>query len=213
MEKKMKRFDMRILWGGLLILAGGLFFLQELNLIPNAWDIIWGGLFVVAGGVFLYAFFNDRSQWWTLIPGLALLSLGVIVAIEEFFPGANWTGAILLGGLGIGFWVIYLLYREHWWAIIPGGTLVTLAVVAGLDDVLGGDADGAIFMFGLGITFVLVALLPNPQGKMTWAFIPAAVLVVIGLFTMTPFLSLLNYVWPIALILLGGYFIVQNFRS
>ena len=187
--------------------------MQELNLIPDAWDIIWGSLFVIAGGVFLYAFFRDRSQWWTLIPGLALLSLGVIVAVEEFFPGMDWTGALLLGGIGLGFWVIYYLHREHWWAIIPGGTLVTLAIVAGLDSVWGDEVGGAVFMLGLGATFALVALLPNPHGRMTWAFIPAAVLVVIALFTMTALVNVLNFIWPVALILLGVYFILRNFRS
>jgi len=209
----MKRFDRRMLWGGLLILAGVLFFLQELNLIPSAWDLIWAALFAIAGAVFLYAFFTDRSQWWPLIPGLGLLSLGAIIAIEEIFPAVDWAGAILLGGIGISFWVIYFLNRDNWWAIIPGGVLVTLAVVAGLDSVVNSDTGGGIFMLGLGATFGLVGLLPTSQGRMKWAFIPAGVLIIIGVFIMTPLLPLLNYVWPVALILLGGYFILRNMRA
>jgi hypothetical protein len=209
----MKKFDMRILWGGLLIAAGALFLMQELGWIPSAWGIIWGLAFGIAGCVFLYAFLTDRTQWWPIIPGLGLLSLGVLILVEDFFPGIDWAGAIFLGGIGLSFWIIYLINKENWWAVIPGGVLVTLALVAGLEPYLSGDADGGIFMLGLGATFGLVGILPTPQGRMKWAFIPALVLLIIGFFLLSPALPLLAYIWPVALILLGLYFVVRNFRS
>jgi len=209
----MKRFDLRILWGGLLICAGGLFLLQELNWIPSAWDLIWGLMFAVAGCVFLYAFWTNRSHWWPLIPGLGLLSIAVLMVLEELLPGAEWLGAIVLVGIGISFWVIYAINRENWWAVIPGGVLVTLAVVAGIDPYVGDDTGGGIFLLGLGLTFVVLGLLPSPQGRMQWAFIPAVILLIIGFFILSPLLPLLNYIWPIALIILGGYFILRNLRS
>ena len=209
----MKRFDLRILWGGLLICAGGLFLLQELNLIPNAWDIVWSVLFGVAGCMFLFAFWTNRTQWWPLIPGLGLLSLGVLMVMEEFLPGADWLGAIFLGGIGLSFWLIYAINRENWWAVIPGGVLFTLAIVAGVDPFVKGDTGGGIFMLGLGLTFGVIGLLPTSQGRMKWAFIPAIILLIIGAFIISPYLPLLNYIWPLALIALGGYFILRNLRS
>jgi hypothetical protein len=209
----MKRFDIRILWGLLLICAGALFMLQELNLIPSAWDLVWALLFGIAGCVFIFAFWTNRTQWWPLIPGLGLLSLGLLMVLEEFLPGSDWLGAIFLGGIGLSFWLIYAIRPENWWAVIPGGVLVTLAIVAGIDPYVGGDTGGGIFMLGLGLTFGLLGLLPTSQGRMKWAFIPAAILLVIGIFIMSPFLPLLNYIWPLALIALGGYFILRNFRS
>jgi hypothetical protein len=209
----MKKFDLRILWGGLLILAGCLFLLQEMNLIPSAWDIVWAVLFGVTGCVFLFAFLTDRTHWWPLIPGIGLLSLAVLMLVEEFLPGTDWAGAIFLGGIGISFWVVYALNHENWWAVIPGGVLVTLAFVAGFDSYLGDDVGGGIFMLGLGLTFGLVGLLPTTQGRMNWAFIPAAVLLILGLFLITPLMPLFSYIWPVALILLGAFFIVRNLRS
>ncbi len=209
----MKFFDNRVLWGALLILAGGLFMLQNLDLIPSAWGVIWGMFFGIAGGVFLYIFFSDRTQWWTVIPGVTLLGLMVLVVADQFFPSFEniWGGSIFLGGIALSFWLVYLVNREAWWAIIPAGVLSTLAAVAVLDEFM--DDAGWIFFIGLGLTFILVGVLPTSQGQMTWAFIPGGILLLLGLFTATPLYSVINYVWPVALILLGGYFVVRNFRT
>ncbi|MBL7162646.1 MAG: hypothetical protein ISS57_08575 [Anaerolineales bacterium] len=209
----MKRFDHRILWGSLLILAGVLFMLQNLKIIPSAWGIIWGLFFGLAGGVFLYAFMTDRTQWWPVIPGITLLGLMVLVLADQFFPNFEnmWGGSIFLGGIGLSFWVVYLVNREAWWAVIPAGVLTTLATIAILDSFVA-DSEW-VFFIGLGLTFALVGILPTSQGRMTWAFIPAGVLLLLGLFTATPLVPLINYLWPVALILLGGYFIVRNIRA
>lgn len=208
-----KKFDLRILWGGLLILAGCLFLLQEMNLIPSAWDFVWSVVFAVAGLMFLVTFFRDRSQWWPLIPGLGLLALGLLIFIDEFFPGADWTGAIFLGSIGIAFWVVYFMNRENWWAVIPAGVLTTLTFVVILEPYLQGDADGGIFMVGLGLTFLLLGVLPTSHGRMLWAFIPGSIVSIIGLLLLSNTIEVFEFIWPIALILLGGYFILRFFRK
>jgi hypothetical protein len=210
----MKNNHLRILLGGLLILAGALFIGQNFNVIPSAWGVIWGFFFGVAGAAFLYAFTTDRSQWWTLIPGVVLLGLMVLILGDTFFPRFTNVlgGSIFLGAIAVSFWAVYLVNREFWWAIIPAGVLTTLAVVAGADAYIVGDV-GWIFLVGLGLTFALVGVLPTPNGRMTWAFIPAGVLFLLGLFTSSSLLPYINYIWPFALILLGGYFIVRTFRA
>jgi len=207
----MNKFNLRILFGGLLIMVGVLFLLQQLNFIPDSWDLIWALVFGVAGVAFLYAFWSDRSQWWPLIPGIGLISLSVLMVVEEFLPGSDWVGAIFLGGIGISFWVIYALRRENWWAVIPGGVLVTLAIVAGVDPYVSGDFGGGIFMIGLGLTFAIVGVLQTQHGPMKWAFIPAGVLFLIGIFLISPMMPLFRYLWPSVLILAGVFFIVRNF--
>ncbi len=118
------------LWGGLLVAAGVLFLLQNLGVIQFA-EIIWSVLFVIVGVFVLSFFLNDRNNWWALIPSIVLFDLAALIALGALFPGFSDTlgGALFLGGIGVSFWLIYLLRRDFWWAIIPGGVLCTLAVV------------------------------------------------------------------------------------
>jgi len=209
----MKHLDRRILWGALLILAGVLFMLQNLKVIPSAWGVIWGLFFGLAGGVFLYAYFSDRTQWWTLIPGTSLLGFMVLVLASQFIPDFEHirSGGIFLGNVALSFWVVYLVNREAWWAVIPAGVLTTLTAIVFLDSVAA-DFDWLLFI-GLGLTFALVGILPTSHGRMTWAFIPAGILLLVGLLTASRLAPLINYIWPVALILLGGYFILRNLRA
>jgi len=85
-------------------------------------------------------------------------------------------GVLFLAAIGLAFWVIYFTKRELWWAVIPGGAMFTLALVAGLESVFEGAEMGGVFFLGLGLTFVLLYFVPTPQGRMKWALIPAAVL-------------------------------------
>ena len=209
----MKRIDVRILIGALLIGAGILFLLQTLDIISGAWDILWTAAFAVGSGIFFYVYFTDRAQWWALIPAMTLLGLAGTGFVASIFPGiSNLAGALFLGGIGLGFWIIYLSRRDYWWAIIPGGVLLTLAVVTATEDLFTDDSGGGIFFLGLALTFLLVAWLAKPRENFWWAYIPAGVLFVLGVFLFGPLQSVFNYVWPLALIVVGGLLLLRNFR-
>jgi hypothetical protein len=209
----MKRSDLT--WGVLLVLGGIVLLLQNLGLFGSAEDLIWTILFALGGAAFLGVFAINRTFWWALIPGFTLLSLSTLMALEQLTPGGSgtWGGSIFLGGIGLSFWAIYLTHPRMWWAIIPGGILVTLAVVAGLDGMpaVGFDT-GAIFFGGLALTFGLVYLLPGPTRRMTWALIPAAICAALALVVLTSSAAILEYVWPVALILIGLYFVYRTFQ-
>ena len=213
----MGRFDVRVVGGILLIVCGILVLLQNLGILGGAVDLLWVLLFGAGGVVFLSVFLSDRAHWWALIPGFALLSLGAIIALDRFAPAISgaWSGVVFMSGIGLAFWVIYFLDRENWWAVIPGGVLFTLGLVAGLFSVpvLGGIETGGVFFLGLGLTFGLLSFLPTPQGRMKWALIPSGVLLVMGLLLMAISASLLRFIGPVALILVGLYFIFRPFVS
>lgn len=76
-----------------------------------------------------------------------------------------------------------------------------------------GFETGGIFFLGLGLTFLLVAIIPTPEGQMRWALIPAVILLVMGLLLTAALTQLINFIWPLALILLGLFLVLRAFRG
>ncbi|MGE5619214.1 MAG: hypothetical protein ACM3US_08145 [Sphingomonadaceae bacterium] len=211
----MRRIDAGTLFGILLVLSGLFLLLQTLGILSIAGSIIWAVLFLAGGLAFLGVFMERPSQWWALIPGLSLLALGALIALESTAPwvARTWGGSLFLGGIGLSFWLIFLVNPRNWWAIIPGGALATLAVVAGMPPGVRGPVSGGVFFFGLGATFALVYLLGRPREHMTWALIPAAILALLGAFTMASAVALFGYVWPTLIILAGLYLILRALQT
>jgi hypothetical protein len=202
----MKRFDYRILIGAALILGGVLMLLDRLGLFKGALNFFWAGLLAVGAAIFLFWFFSDRSKWWAAIPGFALAGMA---ASSLLLDHIGWGGLAFLGGIGLGFWAIFFTGQERWWAIIPGGVLLTLGITSVMSDAFGVMDSGGVFFVGLGITFILVALL----AKMRWAFIPAAVLLLLGFFLGTPFVGAMEYVWIGILLVAGAILVASAFRT
>ena len=209
----MKWLESRILWGSLLILGGLLFLLQNMGVIQFG-GLFWALLVGLGAVFFLSIFFNNRLNWWALVPGIVLLSIAILIILSYLAPGFTdiWGGSIVLGGIGLSFAIIYFLNQELWWAVIPAGVLISLAVVAGVDNYLKGAETGGLFLIGIGLTFVLVAILPSPQGRMWWAWIPAGALILTGLVLTATAGKLFQYVWPLALIIGGGALIYYTLR-
>jgi hypothetical protein len=209
----MKWLESRILWGCLLILGGILFLLQNLHLIEFG-GLFWAILFGLGSVFFLSIYFTNRMNWWALIPGIVLFSIGLLIALSYLAPAFAeiWGGSLVLGGIGLSFVLIYLVNRQMWWAIIPAGVLISLALMLGLGNYLPETDTSGFFLLGLGLTFALVALAPNPQGKMWWAWIPAGVLVLIGFILTATTGKMFIYIWPLALIIGGGVLIYFTLR-
>ncbi len=196
----MKRLSANAIWGIILIGLGVLYLLQNFGYLKGPLNMIWPVLFAAAGIGFLAVYMVNRANWWALIPGFTLLGLAVLVVLGLTSDrlAEVWGGPVFLGAIGLSFWAVYAARRENWWAIIPGGTLVTLAVVAGVDAGPSRLNTGAVFFIGLAITFALVYVL----GRMSWTLYPAAALALMGIFIGVGLENLTNYIWPIALI--GG---------
>jgi len=202
----MKRFDYRILIGAILILGGILLLLDQSGVLKGAMNLFWAVILAAGGAIFLFWFFSDRGKWWAAIPGFTLAGM----AVASLLPGrAGWSGFSYLVGIGLGFWAVYLSGRARWWAIIPGGVMVTLGITSVMSVGYGWADSGGVFFVSLGITFILVAIL----AKMRWAYIPAAVLLLLGLLLGAPFAGVVEYIW-IALLLVAGILLVFSaFRS
>jgi len=206
----MRRFDPRLWLGVLLVFGGALSLLDVTGVISNSGGIFWGLIFGAGGALFLYMLFNDRNNWWVAFPAFTFIGL----AASSFLPESlsAYDGLVFFAGFSLAFWWVYFTDTSRWWAIIPGGVMLTLGVSSVLDNLLKGDTGGGLFFLGLGLTFVLVAILPGGSSR-SWAFIPGVILLLFGALLGTPLIDLTEYLGPAALIILGGYFVLRFFTS
>jgi hypothetical protein len=201
--EKMKRIDYRILIGAVLILGGILMFLDQMKILRGATDLFWAVILAIGAVIFLYWFFSSRSRWWAAIPGFTLAGMS---ASSLLLDRLGWGGLAFLGGIGVGFWAVYLADRQRWWAIIPGGVLITLGFISALTTALKVINTGGILFVGLGLTFLLVALLAN----MKWAYIPAAILLLLGFLLPTPLPGPWQYAWIGILLASGAVLVIAS---
>ncbi len=201
----MNNWSYRVWIGVGLIVLGVLMFGEQFGLFRGVASLLWGLVLLAGAGYFLYRFANNlQGEWWAAIPGFALAGISATVLLSSLLP--SWSGFFFLGALGLGFFAVYFARRDYWWAIIPGGVLVTLGFIAVLSDMLGGRDTGGILFLGMGLTFILVAVLASLQ----WAWIPGILLLVFGALLGMPFSGAVNYFWPAALII-GGVLLILGF--
>jgi hypothetical protein len=210
----MRKFDYRLLMGLLLIVAGAMFLLEALDLIViGGW--LWGLAFLVAAAAFIYVYFTNREHWWPLIPGCTLAGIGLTILTSELIPAmGEFGGFFVLAGIGLSFLLIYLTRRDYWWALIPAGTLLTLALVTVADRFFTDDVGvpGVLFL-GLGITFAMLALIPTARGRMKWPWIPAIVLGLMGVLMIGAGLENAGIALGLVMVAVGVYFILRTVKA
>lgn len=203
----------RFLFGGLLVLAGIIFLLQQLFHWPVG-GVLFSTLFAAGGFVFLFVFLRDHTKWWALIPGLTLLGLGLLIAMSDLFPrfADHFGAALFLGSIAIAFYLILFFKRDFWWAIIPAGVLTTIALITTLHG-NNGIFGGGLFFLGIGATFAALGLMPLGK-KDKWPWIPAGVCLVLGTLILIGSGALVNtvfgWVWAGAFLLAGGYLVIRS---
>ncbi len=204
----MRKYDLRLIIGSLLIFGGVLSLLEVMGVIRNAGGIFWGIIWGAVALYFLYLLSVDKARnWWAAFPGFTLAGM----AAASFLPPSlePFEGLAFFAGISLAFLWVFFTNTHRWWAIIPGGVLLTLGVVSVLDELSNMDTSG-VFLVGLGFTFALVAVLPGGSQR-TWAFFPAVALIILGTFLASS-LALTSYIGPAVLILLGVYFIFRFFK-
>ena len=211
----MRTIDARVVGGVLLIGFGLLFFLQSLGVTQGLGSgFLWGVLFGAAGLLFLYAFLRDREQWWAIFPAMPMLGIAALMLLDAVAPAVSAVvgGALFLGLVSLGFWMVYYVRRDFWWAIIPGGAVGTTAVIALLANIVPAAETTALMLLGIGLTFLVLYFLPEGRGRQPWAIIPGGILIIIAALTGIAFGTMARFFWPLVFIL-GGLFLVLRSRK
>ena len=170
-----------LFWGLLLIGAGAAALAQQMGYIdqfsdPQFW--IWAFAAVSFLAIVEYAL-SGLKQWGWLFPAGVFGGLAVTILLATNDVGTAAVASPLFVGLVIPFAAAYLTDRAHnWWALIPGGMMLFLTLVTLLVDSAGGEWVGALFLFMIAATFLVVYL--NNRTRI-WALIVAYATGVLGL--------------------------------
>ena len=203
-----------LFWGLLLIGAGVVGLGQQMGYIdqfsdPQIWMWIFAGISLLA---FINYALSGWKQWGWLFPAGVFGGLALTIALATSNVDSAAVASPLFFGLLIPFIAAYLTDRAHnWWAFIPGGAMLFLALTTLLVDSTGGEWIGALLLFMIALSFFVVYL--NDRTR-TWALLVAYILAVLGI---APLMSTggrdAAYYGPIFLFAVALPFFYVYFRS
>ena len=202
-----------LFWGALLIGAGVLALAEQTGHVdaftPQMWVIVFAAISLL--GFVSYAL-SSGKQWGWLFPAGVFGGLAVTITLATNDVGSAAVASPLFFGLLIPFAAAYLTDRTHnWWALIPGGVMLFLALVTLLVDSIGGEWIGALFLFLIALSFFVVYW--NNRTRI-WALLVAYIL---GVLAIAPAMAsggrIVEYYGPIFLFAVALPFFILYFRS
>ena len=174
-----------LFWGVLLIGGGALALADQLgyieNLSPTLWILVFAAISLLA---FVSYAMSRWMQWGWLFPAGVFGGLAVVIALATNNVGSAAVASPLFFGLLLPFVAAYFTDRtRNWWALIPGGVMLFLALVTLLVDSAGGEWVGAMFLLLVGLAFLAVYF--NNRTR-TWALLVAYIF---GVLSIAPMLA------------------------
>jgi hypothetical protein len=203
-----------LIWGVGLLLLGVILLLQNLNLLGDAGNLIRFVLFLLGSVAFASVYIANRQQWWAIIPASALMGIALISALGVLWPRleGRWSGPLFLLPVALGFLLVYVMHRENWWALIPGGTILSVALAAALAEAGDGMLSGGFLLLGMGLTFALLSTVSTADGRLRWALFPAGILSALGMFILLQSAPWSGPVVAVALIVAGGALVARGMK-
>ena len=206
----MEKAKGNLLFGGLLVLVGLAYLLNNLDIIFIENEVAVSMVFLAIGAYLFFKFAKTKAMGF-LITGALFTFIGLVIWLESI-PGFDdqFIGVIVLWTAAALFGYVFLRNSENWGFLIPAGILFTIGSMVWLDMILyNDDVLGSVFFLGLGSTFGFLYLIKNEKNKLDWTKVPALCLVGFSgfLFLITSDSLIADMFFPIVLILLGGYLV------
>ncbi len=169
-----------LFWGILLIGFGALALTQQFGYLDQLPESIWMWIFAFVSAVtFLSYALSGFREWGWLFPAGVFGGLAITIGLAvSGYDGAAMASPLFFGLL-IPFAAAYIADRtSNWWALIPGGIMLFLAMVLLLVDNVGGEWIGTMFLFLIGLVFFAVYM--NNRSRW-WALLVAYIMFVLSL--------------------------------
>jgi hypothetical protein len=172
------RFD-NIFWGILLILAAGLIFAQQQGYVHGFSRTFW--MLVLAGvslAFFVRYFVAGLRAWGWLFPACIFGTVAAMLWLNESGVQSTLLVAPIFAGIVVPFLVAFAInYRQNWWALIPAFVLSATGTSIVFGGNVRGELIGALFMFAIGLPFLVVYFADR---RKWWALIPGFTMAVFG---------------------------------
>jgi hypothetical protein len=164
---------------------------------------------------FLVVFLRDRRQWWALIPAGIMTVVGLFLLVTISGNNAAWTPSLIVLGVALPFYAIYLLNRDQWWALLPAGILTGAAVATfvATSNLSEGSTErlaGFAVLMSLGLVFAFLWW-QRKAFQTDWAGVPALIMIV-GAVAILIFGLRMEIFWALAFIALGGWILLRSLR-
>ncbi len=123
---KLQSKNQALVWGSLLIIFGVVGLVESFtDLSTWAWVAILAATGLGIFGIYL----RDRSEWWPLIPAYVLLSIAVMIPLEELGLLSEFlVPAYVMFVIAIPFFIVYFRNPKQWWPLIPGGIMAAIGL-------------------------------------------------------------------------------------
>jgi len=169
-----------LFWGILLIVGGGAALAQQFGYMDQLPDSAWMWVFALVSLVAFVSYATSGlKEWGWLFPAGVFGGLAATIALATNNVDSAAVGSPIFIGLLIPFVAAYLTDRSrNWWALIPGAVMFFLAMVTLLVDNTSGEWVGSLFLFMIGLSFLVVYL--NNRTR-TWALLVAYIMGVLSL--------------------------------
>lgn len=177
--------DIRKVVGFLVIVLGCLILLNNFDFLDLNSTFFISLLMILVGGLCFYFYLKKEHSIWLLIISFVTFFWGFGILVYELgFLSFYLKNHFILLGIGLSFIAVYFHNTKQWWAIIPGGCILVVFIVNMLDEIfyLQRGIPAFLLFFGIGLIFLYLYLISDENNRLNWAFYPAIVLILFGLF-------------------------------
>jgi len=205
--------------GLFLIVLGALLLLNSIGKISLDEENVMAIIFFSGGAVLVAAHFIYNKPLSALIIGAVGIFIGSAIYIGEAraIPD-EYIGSILFILIALLFFNALRAGKKNWWALIPGGFCLIIAVHIFLDTMwwIPDEYHGIAFFIGGGLVFGIIYLLKDDTYQLDWAKYPAIIMLSIGCLILltADFRDVFSrFLFPVIIIGAGVYLVYKTTRT